>query len=149
MSSAQIQVSVNIETQECANCGVIFGMPDYLVKMRRQDGSPFYCPNGHNLVFKSEIDRLKKELDKVTLRAQTAEADALYRKNQAERIAAQAERQRRADKAKFTRMRNRIAKGFCPCCNQHFPDVLEHMRAEHPREAPAAVLLLLPAHEER
>lgn len=37
----------------CAQCGVVFGLPDHLEEARRDDHETFYCPNGHSLVFSS------------------------------------------------------------------------------------------------
>jgi hypothetical protein len=57
-------VSVNVS---CANCGVVFCLPDALYEARRRDGGDFYCPNGHCLGYrptKSEkrIAELEEEL---------------------------------------------------------------------------------------
>ena len=64
----------SIEEAICNCCSIEFWMPTRLVKERRKDGREFFCPNGHNLVFKKqseeaiqsnlqmEIDELKKKL---------------------------------------------------------------------------------------
>src|SRR5688500_16343266 len=44
----------------CAECGVIFHIPDRLEKLRRDDHGTFYCPNGHSQYFRGKTDEEKK-----------------------------------------------------------------------------------------
>lgn len=54
---------VVLETEECCSCGVMFAMPGSMQRRCRNDGSYFYCPNGHPQHYsKSEIDRLQEKL---------------------------------------------------------------------------------------
>jgi hypothetical protein len=43
-----------------------------------------------------------------------------------------AERRRRAEKAAKTKIKNRVAKGVCPCCNRTFQNLADHMKSKHP-----------------
>jgi len=50
----------------CAQCGVVFSMPEQLEEKRRADHGEFYCPNGHSNYFpgktkqEKEIERLER-----------------------------------------------------------------------------------------
>lgn len=54
----------------CAQCGIIFGLPDVYEHQLREDHATFYCPNGHSLRFfqescKDKAVRLERELNKL------------------------------------------------------------------------------------
>lgn len=93
----------------------------------------FYCPNGHSqsYVGKSHEQRAKEaeaELRKEKQRREWAEHNAKNAREDAQ----QAEYRRRAEKAAKTRIKNRVAKGVCPCCNRTFQDLQRHMTTKHP-----------------
>lgn len=39
-------------TIDCPECGVPFQMPSSLDTQRRRDHKPFWCPNGHRLIYR-------------------------------------------------------------------------------------------------
>ena len=146
-----LSTTVRVEVLECASCGTPFGVSERLLELRRVDSQNFWCPLGHINVFRdSEVARLKRELEKEKMKVSTAQRELEYERNKA----ARAERSLRAKKAQLTRLQNRIAKGFCPCCKKHFVEIYEHIATEHPeyvREHPEAVAKvkikgLLPPH---
>lgn len=50
---------------ECAECGILFGMPRALYTRRKEDGKQFVCPSGHGNAFvPSEVQRLRDALGK-------------------------------------------------------------------------------------
>lgn len=49
---------------DCAECGIIFAIPDSYDKRRADDGKTFYCPNQHRMSYPGILPR--KEL-KITL----------------------------------------------------------------------------------
>ena len=51
-----VLMSVNIS---CANCGVVFCLPDGMYHSRKRDGDTFYCPNGHGQSFRPTEDEKK------------------------------------------------------------------------------------------
>lgn len=118
-----------LETTTCGVCGVLFAPPEVLLDDCRENGSSFFCPNGHSLVFNDyENKRLKRDLER-------------EREKSARLVAArdQAEASARAQKAQATRARNelkrikeRIDNGVCPCCNRSFKNVHRHMKSQHP-----------------
>lgn len=101
-------VIVTLMPVACADCGCRFGVDETMRQRRLKDHKTFYCPNGHSNYYNGE--------------------------NEAERKAETAKAQLAAQKGKFTKYRNRIAKGVCPCCNLTFPDVAQHMASQHPGE---------------
>jgi hypothetical protein len=45
-------------------CGAVAWLPRTFLRDKRETGEKFFCPNGHNRVFKeTRGDRLQKELD--------------------------------------------------------------------------------------
>lgn len=111
----------------CANCAVEFASP--ILKQRRDDGRTFFCPNGHPLSFgNGEADRL---------RARIAEQDRLI-KLERDRVDWErsqrktAERRHSAAKGRITKIKNRVGRGVCPCCNRTFQNLLRHMGTQHP-----------------
>ena len=57
-----------------------------------------------------------------------------------------AQRSIRARKGVATRLRNRIARGQCPCCSESFKNLKLHMKSKHPKWdiEKAVVALTLP-----
>lgn len=109
-----------LEVEVCT-CGVLFAAPEHMLDKRREDGKSFYCPNGHSLVYGSENAKLKAQLQR--------------ERDRAGRLAArldQTEASRRAYKGQATRIKNRVSKGVCPCCNRSFRDLARHMKSKHP-----------------
>jgi hypothetical protein len=115
----------------CCTCGVVFGMPDHMLRARRKDGDWFYCPSGHKQHFaESEADRLRKQL-------KHAEADRDFARTARDAWRDQAdaaERSRRALRGVITRERRRTAAGVCPVdgCHRNFSNLGAHMDTEHP-----------------
>lgn len=40
--------TINFETVDCCECGIIFQVPEDFDQAREDDGREFYCPNGHS-----------------------------------------------------------------------------------------------------
>lgn len=56
---------------KCANCGIEFGLTKQIHARRLEDGAGFFCPNGHENVYRpSQNDKLrarvKELLDEIT-----------------------------------------------------------------------------------
>jgi len=118
-------VMVTLTPVECASCGCHFGIDEAMRQRRLSDHNGFYCPSGHRNHYAGESDaeRLKREKKKL-------ENDLWFAEHKAQR----AKTALAAQKGQFTKYRNRIAKGVCPCCNRSFPDVAQHMASQHPGE---------------
>lgn len=114
--------SIDLELVDCANCGVIFGLPAHLAEARRRIGGSCYCPNGHYLSWKStELDRLQREVNAARV-AVAAARDQL----------GAAERSNAALRGVITKERKRVGNGVCPCCNRTFANLARHMDGVHP-----------------
>ena len=114
----------------CANCGVPFAMPDNWERDFRRTGQTFYCPSGDHNYFpggKSDEARIK-ELEGIA--AKERDNAQFWREQEATR-----KRQLSAAKGRETRIKNRIAKGVCPCCNRQFVQLERHMASQHPEFA--------------
>jgi hypothetical protein len=121
MSQLQF-ASTTLESTTCATCGVIFALPDHMLRTRRHEHGEVFCPSGHRGVFgTSELDRLKSELQMARERL-----EAEQKTTEAMRKSAIAMR------AQQTKLKNRIANGVCPCCNRSFINLGRHMGTKHP-----------------
>jgi len=131
---AVLSVTTCFAQINCCNCGVPFMVPDWLEADLRRTHRYFYCPNGHNQHFtaETEAEKLKKQLAKAETHLKTAQSEAAWQQSQRE----QAERSARAQKAIATKIKNRLARGLCPCCGKHFPELREHITERHPNYAP-------------
>lgn len=117
-----IPKQIVLETEECCNCGVVFAMPDYMMRGLRTNGGTFYCPNGHGQHYtKTEVQRLREKLDEQT-KAATLMAERAR--------AAEASEQKAQTEMK--RMKKRASAGVCPCCNRTFQQLARHMKMKHP-----------------
>lgn len=115
--------------QTCVTCGIYFGVPIDFDKKRREDGGPFYCPNGHRQHYTdTEVAKLTRELAR-------KDQELAQQKEETTRQRARANREERrvsAQKGINTKLKNKIANGTCPCCDKLFPDLAGHMATEHP-----------------
>jgi len=119
----------NLIVEECCNCGVTFAMTRAYYKQRQADKLNFFCPSGHPQHYsrsteqrlQSVIDRKNQEIESIhgNLQRQISENVTL-------------EYQRRSEKAKVTKIKNRIANGVCPCCKRTFQNLHRHMTNQHP-----------------
>lgn len=110
----------------CAECDILFAIPARFETRRREDGNTFYCPLGHHLHFKSELDRLRKQVADQT-RTNT---------ELAARVAA-AQKAEQAALDKHKRLERRVRRGVCPCCSRSFENLARHMATKHPEAAKA------------
>ncbi len=122
-------VNVTLGRCCCSQCSVVY----WLTKVHRtqlvETGETFYCPSGHPQYFAdSEINRLKRQLE-------VSERDRKYyrERREIERAAKEsAQRGRAAFKGQVTKIKRRVGRGVCPCCNRQFKDLQRHMEGQHP-----------------
>ena len=55
--------TINFETEECCQCGIIFQVPEEFSENRQEDGQTFYCPNGHPQNYTDTDDEKIKRLE--------------------------------------------------------------------------------------
>lgn len=122
----------------CHQCKEVSGLSRQTYNVLLRSGQTFYCPWGHGGVYSAaptEADLLRKERD--TLKQQMARKDDEIRQKgdevRAERAWREAaQNQARAYKGVATRVKNRVGKGVCPCCNRTFANLQRHMAGKHP-----------------
>jgi hypothetical protein len=124
-------VTTALYVTDCANCGIVFAIPETLERRRREDGASWYCPNGHTMVFR------ETELHKAKERAELLERRLTFAQDQRRAAEAEALHERRraaAARGQLTKMRNRVARGLCPqqSCRRSFTNLHDHVRHEHP-----------------
>jgi hypothetical protein len=113
----------------CGNCSARFGLTRFMYDERKADGQTFYCPNGHPRAYtETETDRLRRDRDRLAQRV--SERDDEVKRQREMREAT--ERQLSAAKGRITKIKNRVSKGVCPCCNRQFANLHRHMTTEHP-----------------
>lgn len=124
--SAVLNFQTVMKSEECCVCGVVFAMPSSLQQRLRESGALFYCPSGHPQHYsETEIQKLQKELQRVK--------ESSQREIEWQRGARQtAEKQLIVKKGQITKLKNRISKGVCPCCNRSFANLHQHMSSKHP-----------------
>lgn len=134
--TVRVDEHTSITTQlciwSCPTCGIVYGIPATFADDCRSSGKSYYCPNGHTLSWRDT------DADKQRKRAERAEKDRDYWQKEERRMREEktsAEHRERAQKAAKTKLKNRIAKGVCPCCNRHFVNVERHMQTKHPEFA--------------
>lgn len=117
-------------------CGVQHAVPKSLRDLQirqHNDGRTvqgIHCPLGHVHVpsGQTEADKLRNQL----AAKENAIAYERSRHDQTRAELRETENRRRAEKAAKTRIKNRVSKGVCPCCNRHFENLQRHMQGQHP-----------------
>lgn len=121
--------SDNYEFHRCGSCGIVWGLPEWFLSERREDGRDWRCPNGDIFVYNKGSSKkalLEEELKRTKdrLAAEQSRCD-------------QAEASLRATKGVVTKQRKKLEKvvaGVCPVdgCKRHFHDLRRHISTKHP-----------------
>ena len=120
-----INVSVELVTEECPRCHILFAVTGDFQRRRLQDSRTFYCPQGHSQSYTDgENDRLKRQLKA----AQQAIEMAEQRHGSTRRDLITEKQQHGKTRAKL----RRTAAGVCPHCTRNFQDLARHMKTKHP-----------------
>jgi CCR4-NOT transcriptional regulation complex NOT5 subunit len=137
-----------MKTVTCYKCASAFAMPDeHYAAAKASENISFYCSYGHRQIFSaqpSEADKLRRERDR--LKQKLAQKDDEIKSAWATATSQLeqrkfAENQARAFKGVATRMKNRVSRGVCPCCNRTFSDLQRHMASKHKGFAAAEVTI--------
>lgn len=131
---ATFNVTLSLITEECADCGIVFGVPTDFQARRRNDHRSFYCPHGHSLSYgaESESERLKRELQEAKDRHHRDLNSEINRRIRAEDDAMDLANSNRALKGVVTKTKKRAAAGVCPCCHRTISQMARHMKTKHP-----------------
>lgn len=113
----------------CYKCHVQFGMNADHQRRRLNDGEAFWCPNGHRQSYcESKVQKLEKKLARTESELDGSRVMCAHERDRKEK----AQRSANAHKGHATKLKNRIITGKCPCCNQHFKNLEEHIESKHP-----------------
>lgn len=128
--------TLDLVTEQCCNCGVVFAMP---AGFRQQcvnrpggvhrGGKSFYCPAGHQQYYDGDSPEVRERKRAERLEQQLASRDEDLR---AERVS------HAATKGQLTKTRRRVANGVCPCCQRTFKQLSRHMAGQHPEYVEAS-----------
>ena len=119
-----IDISTTLTSISCGECGGIYAITERYRKQKHDKGGYWNCPYcqsnwGYG---ESEIDRLKKKVEQEKKRTEWAKQDLKNTENKL-----------RAAKGQVTKIKNRVSKGVCPCCNRTFQNLHRHMENQHPK----------------
>lgn len=115
----RINQPIEIITEECCACGVIYGLTTEYQERRRNDHKSFHCPNGHPQSYLGESEAEKNA--RLLKEEQARHARTLQRENE-----------ERSAKEKSERKLKRVNAGVCHCCNRTFQQLARHMADKHP-----------------
>jgi len=124
-------LTVTLVHMECGykGCGCVFGISQEKYNRCKADGEDWYCPNGHCRVFcESTKSKMQKKLNQEKRKTEYLRADVEKQRE----LKNNARHQARTYKGNVTKIKNRVAKGVCPCCSRHFKDLERHMQGQHP-----------------
>lgn len=128
-----VMLQVEYEVVTCYKCGMPFWVPKDFDQQRRDDKGTFYCPHGHSQAYQGKT--LRQQLDEAKARAQAELARHDQTRAELEtrtRALVAASTQLNKKKLELHKIKKRVGKGVCPCCNQSFVDLHYHMTTVHP-----------------
>lgn len=130
-STVRVAQVVELFTEECYLCGVIFGLTSDMQRRRAEDHRDFFCPNGHSQHYLGETEAQKNA--RLLREEQARHQRTITRLNEEQKAKEKAERKLK-----------RVQKGVCPCCSRTFQNLARHMATKHPDDAPVHRVGALP-----
>ena len=124
MAGLSLEIFTDLVTIDCGKCGGTYAINERYRKQKAQEGGGWHCPYcqcSWGFFDNSENANLRREL-------------ALERKQKewARQEAKHAENRRRAAAGQLTKIKRRVSRGVCPCCNRTFENLAKHMENKHP-----------------
>ena len=119
-----------LTTIHCGCCGGTYAINERYRQQKSDTGGYWHCPYcekswGYG---KSQIEQLKEQVaekDRVIAAERARHDQTLAAKKEIEESLI-------AQRGVTTRIKNRVAKGVCPCCKRHFTNLHRHMESQHP-----------------
>lgn len=118
--------TVAMHTLACGPCGGVYAITEWYHHEKLEKGGYWTCP-----YCKCSWGYGKGDLQRAREKAERLERDAQRLREQRDA----AIRREIGQKAAKTRIKNRIARGVCPCCNRTFVNLAKHMASQHPSYA--------------
>lgn len=123
-----ISTTVQLMTESCYLCGVVFAMPSEFRATRLRDKKNFYCPAGHDQYYiENEEDRLRAALEKAEAEAARLKRDKDYLRTHNDQLLIDLGNRNKELKA----VKSRAASGTCTECHRHFLNVERHYKSKH------------------
>lgn len=119
----KLNIDYEFSSVECYKCSALFAVSRDLHQNWRNHGNTFYCPvcGSPQAYTKTRIQRMQEQLEQ-------KERQLHQERERVEFL----NRQISAQKGQNTKLKNRIAKGVCPCCKRSFKNLERHMKSKHP-----------------
>lgn len=133
METATLNFTTKFVLVTCPSeqCRTQFAIPEHTKQAVAASQGTIYCPYGHPLGWfnhKSDADKLRD-----TLAFEQRKIASLEQRLANERRDKEAaERRMSAARGQVTKIKNRVGKGVCPCCNRTFTNLARHMSGQHP-----------------
>lgn len=126
-----VNVTASLSVVNCGKCGGTYAIAGRHVSWCREHGGGWTCPYckcSWGYFGDTEADRLKKQVEQERNRLASERAQHDQTK------AALKYEQHRGSAARglVTRIKNRVSRGVCPCCNRTFANLARHMGTQHP-----------------
>lgn len=124
-------VFVKLHKFDCGKCGGTYAINEQFRANCQQEGTGWTCPycktswgyfrDNDNAKLKREIEDLKRQRD-----------SARHSRDYYEKEADHFRRSRDGMKGALVKVKKRVGKGACPCCNRFFKNLAAHMDTQHP-----------------
>lgn len=120
---------ITFVTEDCIYCTAPFAMNKEHYTQRKRDGKSFYCPScGKSMVYRQTETEEERKLRETQAELKQAQKQVREHALAARRAEGKAIEVNKA----YLKIRNRVRKGMCPCCNETFQNLAQHMQAKHP-----------------
>lgn len=120
----------SLEVLECS-CGGVYALTSGFLNEKRASGGTWPCPYCGGVWNQRGRESLQQKLDRERSRAAAAEGRAERARQAADHERARAN----GYKGYVTKVKKRVGRGVCPCCNRTFKDLAAHMETKHPEYA--------------
>jgi hypothetical protein len=121
-----------IDAGKCWKCKCQIWLPDELYLAAKASSSiSIHCGYGHAGIFRegpTDLDKMRQERDR--LAQQIAQKDDRIKELRDQRD--MEGRKAAAARGQVTKIKNRVGRGVCPCCNRTFENLARHMGTKHP-----------------
>lgn len=124
--------TTTFEVLTCIKCGSSYAAPEQFFDRQREQGGFHHCVQcGHRQGWSKERSKLaqaQREAEQARRRMVIHQEEAARQRRAKE----SAQRRLSATRGVVTRIKNRVGKGICPCCNRSFQNLRRHMANQHP-----------------
>ena len=125
--------SIELTQVECGMCAGVYAISERYRAKKAEAGGFWNCPYckgswGYRTE-DSELEKARRELTRERARHDQTRADRDRVCDARDR----ADRRRAAAQGQVTKIKNRVGRGVCPCCNRSFENLARHMKSQHPK----------------